>query len=410
MHFRVSPANSFFGINTNGTVFVQKAIDLEEIGTSVLQFTAWAETDRGDKTTARLHVDLKDENEFAPEVFLFVGLVYIVFQILKAFVEGKVREDSPPGTVVAKFDAEDKDFTAGKHLLYRIIGGTGKELVFVQEDGTLILGEKPIGKDHMPTFDIQVEVYDKNGNKASAMALITVEDVNNNAPMIKGLPLRWTVKENEQPAYTITATDGDGGDNGNITFQIVQGNSLGHFKVQNNGKEQVGRGDNIAQGEVQALLRIVKPLDFEEQATFHLTLEARDGGHPPKVTVFPVEISVENENDNAPVFTQKSISQKISADVPIGLPLATMTATDADGDNLTYSITGIPCSLLFLNTLLGTDCSLLSIDPRGVVAWSVPPNKRSIKKIVCQVTASDGVHVSTANLNFDIFSEKQTTT
>ena len=43
-------------------------IDLERVGTNVLQFTVWAETDNGQKASSRIHVDLKDENEFSPEV------------------------------------------------------------------------------------------------------------------------------------------------------------------------------------------------------------------------------------------------------------------------------------------------------------------------------------------------------
>ncbi|XP_036365297.1 protocadherin beta-15-like [Octopus sinensis] len=75
-------------------------------------------------------------------------------------------------------------------------------------------------------------------------------------------------------------------------------------------------------------------LDRELKDSYVLTLEARDGGNPPKTATLKVHISVTDVNDNTPVFSQELYNISISNSHQRHLPILTLKATDQDsGDN-----------------------------------------------------------------------------
>ena len=57
---------------------------------------------------------------------------------------------------------------------------------------------------------------------------------------------------------------------------------------------------------------------------------ARDGGIPPRSGTLLVNITIGDENDNRPQFTEPSYTATVDEDVPIGYVLMTVTATDRD--------------------------------------------------------------------------------
>ncbi|XP_076446306.1 protocadherin-1-like [Babylonia areolata] len=71
-------------------------------------------------------------------------------------------------------------------------------------------------------------------------------------------------------------------------------------------------------------------LDHERQAHYQVQVIARDGGRPPKSGTLLVNITIGDENDNRPRFTEPSYSATVDEDVPKGYVLMTLTATDED--------------------------------------------------------------------------------
>ncbi|XP_036365213.1 protocadherin beta-15-like [Octopus sinensis] len=81
-------------------------------------------------------------------------------------------------------------------------------------------------------------------------------------------------------------------------------------------------------------LTLEDKLDREVKDLYILTLEAKDGGNPPRTGTLKVRISVTDVNDNTPVFSQKLYNISINNSHQRHLPILTLKATDQDsGDN-----------------------------------------------------------------------------
>ena len=75
-------------------------------------------------------------------------------------------------------------------------------------------------------------------------------------------------------------------------------------------------------------------LDHERQEGYQLNVIARDGGSPPRTGTLLVNITIVDENDNEPVFTEPAYAVTVDEDVREGFVLLRLTATDRDsGDN-----------------------------------------------------------------------------
>eukprot|EP00106_Octopus_bimaculoides_P004059 XP_014771501.1 PREDICTED: protocadherin gamma-C4-like [Octopus bimaculoides] len=74
-------------------------------------------------------------------------------------------------------------------------------------------------------------------------------------------------------------------------------------------------------------------LDRELKDSYMFTIEAKDGGNPPKTATLKVHISVTDVNDNTPVFSQKLYNISIINSHQRHLPILTLKATDQDSGN-----------------------------------------------------------------------------
>ncbi|GAB1604146.1 protocadherin beta-15-like [Argonauta hians] len=85
-------------------------------------------------------------------------------------------------------------------------------------------------------------------------------------------------------------------------------------------------------------LTLEDKLNREIKDSYILTLEAKDGGHPPRTATLKVHISVTDVNDNTPVFSQKLYNISISNSHQRHFPILTLKATDHDsGQNAKIS-------------------------------------------------------------------------
>ena len=229
-------------------------------------------------------------------------------------------------------------------------------------------------------YDIVVTASDGTNSAEQAVA-ITVTNVNDNTPSLTS-PGSADVEENQRLAYTAQATDADG----DALNYSLSGTDAALFTI------------NPATGAVS----FIAPPDFETPGdaggdnVYNIVVTASDGTNSAEQAV---AITVTNVNDNIPSFTSPG-----SADVEENQRLAyTAQATDADGDALSYSLSG-------------TDAALFTIDPAtGAVSFIAPPDFEepgdaggdNVYDIV--VTASDGansaeqaVAITVTNVNDNI--------
>ncbi|XP_060559817.1 cadherin-23-like isoform X2 [Ruditapes philippinarum] len=97
---------------------------------------------------------------------------------------------------------------------------------------------------------------------------------------------------------------------------------------------------NFVVTEKTGILRLNKALDREKTPTLEVTVIAMDNVDPIKSSTATVSISVQDVNDNTPVFAVYKQSYKVKEDAVIGKVIATIQATDEDlGEfgNVVYS-------------------------------------------------------------------------
>ncbi|KAJ8926394.1 hypothetical protein NQ314_021178 [Rhamnusium bicolor] len=112
----------------------------------------------------------------------------------------------------------------------------------------------------------------------------------------------------------ITATDEDSGVNAQIYYAFVSGNENQWFSI------------NADSG----LITTRAALDREIQGTVELNISARDGGPNPKWAHTQLKVTILDENDEAPEFSQSHINVSLSESAPPGTLVAMLTASDHD--------------------------------------------------------------------------------
>ncbi|XP_042339454.1 protocadherin beta-15-like, partial [Plectropomus leopardus] len=150
---------------------------------------------------------------------------------------------------------------------------------------------------------------------------IRVQDINDNSPKFKEESLNFEIQESAvKGAHFLLdeAHDGDIGEN------AVQGYSLqqnDHFKL--NVKTKGG-------GRKYSELVLDKELDREEKQDIMLLLTAFDGGSPQRSGTVVIHVTVQDANDNVPVFSQAVYKASLPENSPLDTLVITVSATDAD--------------------------------------------------------------------------------
>lgn len=78
------------------------------------------------------------------------------------------------------------------------------------------------------------------------------------------------------------------------------------------------------------MLRLKSELDRETVPSFVVKVTAVDGGAPSLTSTATVTVTVQDINDNSPVFAPYDTVYEISEAAEIGKTIATISATDAD--------------------------------------------------------------------------------
>ena len=204
--------------------------------------------------------------------------------------------------------------------------------------------ENPDDANRDNVYDIIVTASDgTTANDIDQAVAITVTGVNDNAPVFTS-PATANVEENQTAAYTAVATDGDGDD---LTYSL-SGTDAGRFTI------------NAATGVVSfnEAPDVEAPSDANGDNVYDIIVTASDNTGGTIDTNQAVAITVTGVNDNSPVFTSPATAN-VEEDQTAAY---TAVATDADGDDLTYSLSG-------------TDAALFTIDPAtGVVSFNEAPD------------------------------------
>ncbi|XP_044882923.1 protocadherin gamma-A12-like [Mauremys mutica] len=297
---------------------LEKSLDREEQAVHDLILTA---TDGGDPVrsgTAQIRVIVLDANDNAP---VFSQPVYKV----------SVLENVPVGSLLLTVNATDPDEAIHSEVTYSLRKMKDKASQIFQVDSKT--GEKStvgnLDYEEAALYEMEVQAKDVGDLTARSKVLVTVIDVNDNAPKITITSLFSSVSEDSPPETLIALLnirDKDSGKNGEVACSIP-GNLP--FRLQKS-------FDNYYN------LVTDRPLDRERVSDYNVTFTATDRGTPNLASKITILVQISDINDNAPIFNQISYTLYITENNPRGASVCSLKANDPDwGENarITYSVT-----------------------------------------------------------------------
>ncbi|XP_060035061.1 protocadherin-18 isoform X2 [Erinaceus europaeus] len=207
-----------------------------------------------------------------------------------------IFEGDPVDTFVALVRVQDRDSGLNGEVLCRLHGHGHFKLQKTYENNYLILTNASLDREKRSEYSLTVIAEDKGTPSLSSIKHFTVQiqDVNDNSPHFQRSRYEFAIAENNSPgAYitTVTATDPDLGENGQVTYTILESFILGSCIT-------TYVTIDPSNGAIYAL----RIFDHEEVSQITFVVEARDGGSPKQlVSNATVVLTIIDENDNVPV-------------------------------------------------------------------------------------------------------------
>ncbi|XP_033922543.1 protocadherin gamma-A12 isoform X3 [Melopsittacus undulatus] len=283
-----------------------KALDREEAAFHELVLRAIDGGEPARTGTARIRVAVLDANDNAP---VFSQEEYTV----------RVPEDVPVGSVLVALMATDADEGLNGHVKYIFhkISDRASELFHLDsERGTISLKEG-LDFEEISSHEMEIQAHDGGGLFDTANVVITVTDVNDNAPELTMSSSLNEISENA-PLGTVVALlhmqDRDSGQNGQVRCSI--GENL-PFRLEKTFKDYYRV---VTAGE----------LDREKVSEYNVTVWAVDGGSPALQSSTVLALRVLDVNDNAPVFAEPRYRAQLAENNAAGALVLTVRASDAD--------------------------------------------------------------------------------
>lgn len=254
------------------------------------------------------------------------------------------------------------------HLKYAFKQKSEKSRFAINADTGLITTTGPVYADYASRYELEVITSDK---RATTKVIVDVTDVNNNAPEFQQTSYKASVDENVPvgtSVLAVKATDLDSGENGYVTYSIA------------NVHPQPFVIDYFS-----GVISTSEILDYELMPRiYHLKVRASDWGSPFRREVeAPVTISLNNLNDNKPLFENIDCEVTVPRDHGVGEQVTTVSAIDAD-----------ELQLVRYDIQSGNDLDLFELNPNsGVLSLKQTLSEGEAAKLSfysLHITASDG--------------------
>ncbi|KAG6937290.1 cadherin related 23 [Chelydra serpentina] len=335
-----------FHINsTTGQICTVKELDYEiSHGRYTLVVTA---TDRCPipsrclTTTTTVLVNLNDINDNQP-----------TFQ--RAYEGPFDITEGQPGPRVWTFLAHDGDSGPSGQVEYSIIGGDplGEFVISPVEGELRVRKDAELDRENIAFYNLTIAAKDRGTPPLSSTVMVgvCVLDINDNDPVLLNLPMNLSLSENTSISSFVTrilAHDADSGRNALLTFNITAGNAENTFYI--NG--------------TTGIVYVSRPLDREQVAEYRLTVTVKDNPENTRNARRDFDllvISVADENDNRPLFTQSSYQAEVMENSPAGTPITVLNGPVLALDNdqginalVRYQLLGMPTDLFIVNNRTG---------------------------------------------------------
>ncbi|XP_037658043.1 protocadherin gamma-A11 isoform X8 [Choloepus didactylus] len=311
--YQLSP-NSYFSLQVRGgtsgakdpELVLEVGLDREKEDAHLLLLTALDGGDPVRKGAVPIRVVVLDVNDHTPK---FTQSVYQV----------NVPENLSSGTRVLVVNATDPDEGINGEVMYsfRNMESKASEIFHLDSRTGEVLIWGSLDYEKYRFFEMEVQGQDGGGLLTTAKLLITVVDVNDNAPEITITSSTSLLQENSPPGTVIAllnVQDRDSEENGQVSCFIPKNLP---FKLEK------------TYGNYYKLLTS-RALDREQVQSYNIALTATDQGSPPLSAETHISLNVADHNDNPPAFSHSSYSAHIPENNPRGASIFSVTALDPD--------------------------------------------------------------------------------
>ncbi|XP_019511096.1 PREDICTED: cadherin-related family member 2 [Hipposideros armiger] len=321
--FSVSPERAAGSAEVQVLVKVPSLVDYENKTVMLVQVMAIDSVSRN-FSVASVTIHLRDINDHRP-TFPYNLYNFSVF------------EHSESGTVVTNSThAFDPDTGEGGRITYSLLPGNGADIFEVDPDsGTVTVGNSELlDREKQAVYYLTLQATDGGGLSSSTVLHVYLLDINDNVPVVSGSYNIFVQEEKDNVSVTIQARDNDqpGTNNSHLYFSLLPSPYSHNFSVDPD----------------TGLLRNLGPLDREAidpalGGRIVLTVRVADRGMSPLSTQVNVTITVEDINDNVPVFDQLNYTFPVKENDP-GVLVGVVKAWDADqteaNNRISFSLSG----------------------------------------------------------------------
>ncbi|XP_061090045.1 protocadherin gamma-A11-like [Conger conger] len=187
--------------------------------------------------------------------------------------------------------------------------------------GELVL-EKELDREEQQEVTLLLTAADGGTPQRSGTVVIhvTVLDANDNIPVFTQAVYEVTLPENSalgSVVVTVSASDADEGANGEVTYEFI--------RISDEAKDLFSIDRKTGE------IRVTGPIDFEEESSYEIRIEGKDGAGLASQTKVIVDIT--DVNDNAPVIFVTSLSNYVPESAPPGTEVGIINVQDIDSDN-----------------------------------------------------------------------------
>ena len=306
--------------NRTGEIYVRTGVDRETHPAFQLIVTAEDAGPDSHPVDATVVVTVADVNDNRPT---------IVVNTLAAVGTDRaaVPENAGTKTFVAHVTVIDPDAGDNGTVNCTLLGAGAANFFTLEKRSLLpqpeteyqVLTLKELDREETPTFELSIACTDLGTPPQHTIRRlpVTVSDENDNPPVFSRSEYTALITENNNPGafvVQVNATDRDQDENGIIAKYIIVGKADSRmFNVDERGQIIVSA----------SLDREVSPV-----RRFHVV--AVDRGSPPRSGSALVVVSIDDEDDCEPVFTQMIYSMSVPENQVPGSSVGSVTARDRD--------------------------------------------------------------------------------
>ncbi|XP_076993564.1 protocadherin Fat 2 [Tamandua tetradactyla] len=289
-------------------------------------------------------------------------------------------EDLPEGSEIGSVKA----VAAEDPVIYSLVQGTtpesNKDGVFsLDQDTGVVKVRKAMDHESIKLYHMNVMAHcsHEDTNLVSLVSIyIQVKDVNDNRPVFEADPYKAFLTENMPvgtPVIQVTANDQDTGSDGQVSYKLAEepGSSVHQL---------------FAIDSESGWITTLQELDCENHQTYRFYVVAYDHGWATQLSSQAlVEVSITDENDNAPRFASDDYRGFVVENSEPGELVATLKTLDAD---ISEQNRQVICYITEGDPLGQFDIS--QVEDEWRISLQKTLDREQVAKYLLIITASDG--------------------